>query len=151
VPPGLNAVSFEKLESLPRRPSPTFEGRDVFAPLAARLALGARLTELGAAPPRMLALPAFRAPESGGALEGVVIRTDRFGNLITDIRGEDIGGRSAVSVAGRPVLVARTYAESRAPAAIVGSSGYLEIALANGSAAAALGAGAGTKVRVEPP
>jgi hypothetical protein len=133
----------------------TFHGRDIFAPAAAHLAAGVPTTAFG--PPRAvlapLALPATRW--EGGQLVGEVIRVDGFGNLVTNI-GESAlasfrGGTVSVSIAGCTAIpLVSTYADV-APgqaAALIGSWGQLEIAVRGSSAAAVLGAKAGTPVRV---
>jgi S-adenosylmethionine hydrolase len=77
---------------------------------------------------------------------------DRFGNLVTNIRSRDLpGGHIEVEVCGRrvPGLV-RTYAEAEGLCALIGSAGYLEIALPMGSAAEALGADIGAQVVARP-
>ena len=79
--------------------SATFEGRDVFAPAAAFLANGGDIARIGRPVERMLALPAFRAP----GLQGVVLHVDRYGNLVTDIRGDDVPAGAGFEVAGRRV------------------------------------------------
>jgi hypothetical protein len=116
-----------------RRAAPTFHGRDVFAPAAARLAGGAPLHELGPAHPmRRLARP--RTP--------CVLGADRFGNLLLSVEAERLPRRCrAVRVEGldRAPLV-RTYADV-APGALLayaGSSGFVEVAVRDGSAAARL-------------
>jgi hypothetical protein len=67
----------------------TFHGRDIFAPVAARLSLGAAPGQMGPiiTDPVMLELPAPR--QSKDALHGEVVRVDRFGNLITNISRYD--------------------------------------------------------------
>ena len=79
----------------------------------------------------MHALPAFRAPE----LRGVVLHVDRYGNLITDIRGDDVPAGAGFEVAGRRLALVRTYGDSSELCAIVGSGGFVEVALPGGSAA----------------
>jgi S-adenosylmethionine hydrolase len=145
---GVAALSIDSLELLSRPGGATFEGRDVFAPAAALLAAGSRPDELGASAPALLAFPAFRAPQAGQEIYGMVLRSDRFGNLITDIRGEDLPPDARVSIGDEELTLVRTYAESQGLAALVGSSGFVEVALSNGNAAAALAAGPGTRVMV---
>jgi S-adenosylmethionine hydrolase len=138
------------------RVHPTFHGRDVFAPVAAHLALGVPTAALGPplADPVALDIPRPRA--AGGRLEGEVLHVDRFGNLVTNVTEEALdalGGRGAVVEAGGRVIagVSRTYAEGDDPLrVVVGSWGYLEIALRGGSAARLLGLGVGGAVRVRP-
>jgi S-adenosylmethionine hydrolase len=136
--------------------SRTFHGRDVFAPAAAYLAAGVPLERLGPAVPDpvLLAIPESRL--EGGALVGEVLDVDRFGNLLTSIDAARLAevpgaGPATVEVAGRPVGgLVEAYAEGPAdrPAAIVGSTGRLEIFVRSGSARLALGAGRGAAVRV---
>jgi S-adenosylmethionine hydrolase len=136
--------------------SPTFHGRDVFAPAAAYLAAGVPLERLGppVTDPVRLDLPGCHL--EGGELVGEVIDADRFGNLITSIeagRLAEIPGRGApaVEVAGRPVVgLVDAYAEGPEgdAAVIVGSTGRLEVFVKSGSARQLLGAGRGAGVRV---
>ncbi|HXH22037.1 MAG TPA: SAM-dependent chlorinase/fluorinase [Dehalococcoidia bacterium] len=149
LPRSVRAFAFAREDLLPRRPSATFEGRDVFAPVAGLLAGGTKAAELGRRVTELLALPAFRGPPVPEGLDGMVMRCDRFGNLITDIRGGDLRPGARVLVAAEELEVARTYSEAPGLTALVGSSGYLEVALPNGNAAAALAAGPGTPVLVK--
>ena len=126
--------------------SATFEGRDVFAPAAAYLAQGGAIDRVGLRIQSFAAFPAFRAPRTAAGVEGRVLRCDRFGNLITDIRAEDIADAVEAVIAGRSIPIVSTYAAGKNLGALVGSGGYLEVALPNGSAAAALGARAGERV-----
>jgi S-adenosylmethionine hydrolase len=145
----ITAFCIDRLDLLPRPPSATFEGRDVFAPIAALLAARAEPADFGPATQEAFAVQRFRAPVDGAALRGVCVRVDRFGNLITDIRGEDVAPESAVSLGRRRLPLARTYGEADGLCAVIGSTGYVEVALANGNAAADLGAGKGSAVVCE--
>jgi len=148
LPDSIEAVTIDA--GLFSTPSATFEGRDVFAPAAALLTNGKPLEELGTRIDAINAFPAFKAPARGeDALDGVILHSDRFGNLITDIRAADLTSLPVVIVADKRVTLARTYEEAAGLTAIVGSSGFVEIALPNGSAAQALGLGPGDTVRVE--
>jgi hypothetical protein len=121
--------------------SSTFHGRDIFGPVAAHLSLGVALGELGEPMEQVVALPPFRArTQPDGSLRGRVLHIDAFGNLITDVRLEDLPSRTAVvEVAGRTVEgVSATYESGADLRAVSGSSGYLEIAAPGGSAAALL-------------
>ncbi|HXH81948.1 MAG TPA: SAM-dependent chlorinase/fluorinase [Candidatus Tectomicrobia bacterium] len=147
--------AFELTESAYRLPvvSRTFHGRDVFAPAAAHLALGLDPERLGPPVPDPVRLPWPEVREVAGAVAGAVVHTDRFGNLITSIHlsgvPEDIGGL-VIRVGGQSVRLVGTYADldPGALGALVGSSGRLEIAVREGSAAARLRAGRGTPVLV---
>jgi S-adenosylmethionine hydrolase len=136
--------------AVPPSASATFHGRDVFAPAAAALAEGAPLDTLG--PP--FAEPVRRrTPEASrrgdGAVAGVVITVDRFGNAITNLLALRGG---TVEVDGRQLQIAHTYGEAGEgqPIALVGSSGLVEIAVRDGSAAAQLGLRRGTPVILRP-
>ena len=116
--------------------SPTFHGRDVFAPAAAQLALGADLSDLGDAhqDPIRLRTPQPRR-QSDGSLEGEVLTIDRFGNAITNLVA---CGAVRVTIGSRQMRIVRTYGEV-APSelvALVGSSGFIEIAVREGNATA---------------
>jgi len=135
--------------------SATFHGRDIFAPVAAHLAAGASLLDVGEMidPAGLVRFPwpaVTRTPADGGwTLTGEVIYIDHFGNLITNIAGSDLTGPGRVWVADRPAgPLRRTYADGQPGELIayVGSSGLLEIAIVNGNAAATIGAGRGTMV-----
>jgi len=139
--------------------SDTFHGRDLFAPAAARLAAGRRFEAVGPAVADPLRLEGYEADRRGGSLRGQVLRVDRFGNLVTSVTRADL--RAAfdgvpfatldIRVGGRLVdETARTYGTARAgvPFALLGSGGRLEIAVRDGSAAAALSCGRGFPVTV---
>ncbi len=132
--------------------SRTFHGRDVFAPVAARLSRGEPIEEVGpvVAARELLTLdnlwPAWaRRPDGARELVGEVVHVDRFGNLISSIpRGAfaDLPPESLaaveIAVAGYRVRgLAETYGQA-APGAVIalfGSSGFLEVARVNGRAA----------------
>jgi hypothetical protein len=81
-----------------------------------------------------------------GEVFGRVLRIDNFGNLITDISAADAYPGSRVRVLGRDLPLVRTYGDSGGLVALIGSQGYLEVALPNGSAARELEATRGTAV-----
>ncbi len=134
---------------IPETAAPTFHGRDVFAPAAARLALGTALEDLGTllTDPVHLSLP--EPVLEGDSVLGSVIYIDRFGTLVTNISRELSQGRSAVEIRGARVPIHRTFAdvEPGELVAFVGSGGTVEIAVRDGEAAAKLGAGIGDPVR----
>jgi S-adenosyl-L-methionine hydrolase (adenosine-forming) len=136
--------------------SSTFHGRDVFAPVAAHLSLGRPLTSLGPAVDRIWAFPAWRAkPASDGSFFGRVISVDRFGNLITDIRSADLLPLSKHALVRTTIKHLRlngiqsTFHDGPEFIVYSGSSGFLEIARRDASAAAALNAAIGEAVRIE--
>ncbi|MCY4455024.1 MAG: SAM-dependent chlorinase/fluorinase [Chloroflexi bacterium] len=132
--------------------SATFEGRDVFAPAAAHLACGGSLVDLGPSVAELIqvALPEPVAGEDG--VRGEVLHVDRFGNAITNIPASMLpeAGHARVHAAGRDLALLRTYADAEAgeALALIGSSGYVEVAVREGSAAEALGLRRGAVVRV---
>jgi S-adenosylmethionine hydrolase len=136
--------------TVPPGASASFHGRDVFAPAAAALALGAALESLGqpAPTPRIRRTPEPRRLENG-TLAGEVIAVDRFGNAITNL----VGLRTGVVEVGDVVLaVRRTYGDvpTGEPVALVGSTGLIEVALRDGSAARHFGLTRGARVVFRP-
>src|SRR5690348_5949593 len=135
---------------VPPGASPTFHGRDVFAPAAAALARGTAIEALGDARAATLVR---RTPEpvrrDDGSIAGVVISVDRFGNAVTNMLSWRGG---VVEANGHRLPLVRTYAdvEPGDALALVGSSGLVEIAVRNGSAATALGLARGVAVVLRP-
>lgn len=133
-------------------PSTTFDGRDVFAPAAARLARGTPLVELG---PPLESPVRLRMPDPvrrGREVRGEVIAVDRFGNLVTNLPGDGLEGPFRVEVAGRRVEVARSYGhvEPGTLLAVVNSDGRVEVAVRDGSAAERLEIGRAAPVSALP-
>ena len=132
--------------------SPTFHGRDIFAPVAASLSLGVSPGEFGEPLTSVEAIPVSRpAKLPNGSLAGHVIYIDAFGNLITDMRLEDLPSGQPVNIEVKNRFISglrRTYADGNGLLAIIGSSGYLEIALKGGNAALLLDAQPGDEVRL---
>jgi len=143
--------------------SRTFEGRDRFAPAAAWLARGTDIHALGPPVAGWIRLDVPRPRATEGTIEGEILKADRFGNLISNIGTrmlDQLAGARAlrVHVADREALpLVETYGDVRSGAlcALVGSSGFLEIAANGGSAARLLDLGRGARVIVaadrEPP
>ena len=125
--------------------SQTFHGRDIFAPVAAHLATGVPISEVGSPIEKLLVFPIARPDEAAG---GTVVHIDRYGNLITDIPVESVPDRAAFEVAGRRIVgLSRSYSEAVGDLlAIIGSEMTVEIALGNGNAAQTLGASVGDRV-----
>ncbi|MCH8864853.1 MAG: SAM-dependent chlorinase/fluorinase [Chloroflexi bacterium] len=153
LPPGVAAVAITRPEFWRQPVSATFHGRDIFAPVAARLSLGANPSDFGEAVDRLRALPlpgVYR--EAGGRLVGHILHVDHFGNLITSLKGDDLPADRAaiiIEVGGRRLRgLSETYGEREGLKALVGSSGYLEIALSGGSAGAFLEVVVGGEVKI---
>ena len=136
--------------------SPTFHGRDIFAPVAAHLSLGVAAGALGPAIDDLVWLPAPRPLRQGDQLAGQVVYADHFGNLVTNIAAHDLADSKSIQmeIKGRRIAgLSQTFQSPENPGdqpllALIGSLGYLEIAVRNGSAAATLGANVGETVRV---
>jgi S-adenosylmethionine hydrolase len=126
--------------------APTFHARDVFSPAVVQLAQGVSLDALG----EPFTSPIIRrTPEAtraaDGSTIGVVIAIDRFGNVVTNLVTRRAG---TIEIAGHTIGLGRTYADvaSGQLVALVGSSGLVEIAVRDGSAALVLGVGRGEQV-----
>ncbi len=135
---------------LPER-SPTFDGRDLFAPSAARLACGFPFANVG---PRLKKIQTLRTPpieRKGRVIRGRIIHVDVFGNLITNIPRSSVTGRSRVVLGGMEIPnIEKTYG-SVAQGEIValwGSFGFLEVAVNCGSAADQLECAEGDRIEV---
>jgi S-adenosylmethionine hydrolase len=117
--------------------SNTFHGRDRFAPVAAALANGTPLGELGPETATLHALP-YERPSYGAVVRGTVVAVDRFGNVITDVEVARIPF-SPFALHVRDLTLDRleeNYGDAApGPFLIVGSSGCIEISIANASAA----------------
>ncbi len=134
--------------------SNTFHGRDVFAPAAAHLDLGVKPSAFG---PEITdpVTPDFSiVTQRNGVLLGEVLHVDGFGNIITNISQNDIRQTKTVTIKLQnqtlKLAFANTYAQAKPkdPLALVGSHGFLEIALNQGSAAKLFHAEAGDKIEV---
>ncbi len=137
--------------------SNTFHGRDIFAPVAAHLACGAKLADLGPPVADLLPVPLPRPVRSGATtLEGEIIIVDHFGNCISNISRDDLeqlGTPAEMEVfAGAQSFgpIRRTYAEVAAgeQLALFDSNNRLECARRNGNAAASFDLRIGSPVRV---
>jgi hypothetical protein len=141
---------------LPRHSTSTFEGRDLFAPVAAVLAAGL-LPPAGIGRTHTLVqLPGTEPVRVPGAIEGQIAYYDHFGNAITNITTHHLAmlgtGRLVVRLPGdRRVALRETYGDA-APdeiLAVIGSEGFLEIAVRDGSAQSRLAFDTGTTIRLE--
>ncbi|MCX8154195.1 MAG: S-adenosyl-l-methionine hydroxide adenosyltransferase family protein [Candidatus Bathyarchaeota archaeon] len=137
----------------------TFHGRDIFAPAAAHLLNGAKPEELGPEI-RDVTHPEFaKVTEKNGAFIGEVLHVDGFGNIITNISEKELSHASEkatldVDLLGRKLKLplCQAYGEARLqePLALIGSHGFLEIAINQGSAAHKFKVKAGDKIAVCP-
>jgi S-adenosyl-L-methionine hydrolase (adenosine-forming) len=135
-------------------PGSTFHGRDIFSPVAAALAAGRAAEDLGPAiaDPVRLDLPLPFVEEDGAS--GEVVLVDHFGSLVTNLRPADLGhpevGQARFEVAGQDIPGPSTH-YAAVPAGgllvVLGSFGYYELAVNEGSAAQLLGIGRGARIR----
>jgi S-adenosylmethionine hydrolase len=139
------------------RISTTFHGRDIFAPAAAHLANGIDPREMGSPIPLsdLVTLP-FRQPkpQANETWQAEILHIDQFGNLITNLQIEISDVPISIPIGQERITgLKRTFAdvEPGELVAYVGSSGYLEIAVREGNAAAQLNLGVGDPVYVEGP
>jgi S-adenosylmethionine hydrolase len=137
-----------------RRPvSATFHGRDILAPVAAHLTLGVRADQLGPVASDWVSFDPPQPTITPTRISGEVVVVDPFGNLLSNIPGEAFRalGTCRVHIGSCEVeRIVRSYGEAPpgTVVALISSSGVLEIACAQGSAARALGVGVGTPVEV---
>jgi S-adenosylmethionine hydrolase len=142
--------------------SATFHGRDVFAPVAARLAGGAPLASAGEPlePSELVQLERSEPRREEDALVAHVVGSDTFGNAILDAAQDDLtasglrlGDAVAARAGGRRVrgVVARTFSDVAAGSLLVyeDAGGALAVAVNGGDATALLGLRAGDEVRLE--
>jgi len=149
-------VAVRETEHWLPRVSATFHGRDIMAPVAARLSLGLAPDRLGPATDRLVQLSWKEALVLPGKIQGSVLSVDSFGNLITDIT-ETMLAATPRDETVRIVCdehetqgIFRAYSDQPACTliALIGSSGQLELAIVDDSAAAMLGIGPGAAVTV---
>jgi S-adenosylmethionine hydrolase len=126
--------------------SATFHGRDLFAPVAARLAAGEALADAGTPldPGELVALDLPRPRQEEGALIAHVMVVDGFGNVQLDAAPADLGGRLGRPVEvgdGRSARYLRTFADAEAGELLLyeDAAGMLALAVNGGEAAAELG------------
>ncbi len=157
VPSALRAFHLTNPDYWLRPVSSTFHGRDVFTPAAAHLSLGVAPESLGEPTAELAWQPQPQPRVAPEGIRGEIIYCDGYGNLISNIPAALLEGRELdeVHIRGRAIgrLSAAFLDGSDGPSppelvALFGSHGYLEVAVPNGSAAAALSAGPGEPVTV---
>ncbi len=127
--------------------SATFHGRDIFAAVGAHLTLSKSLHQVGTAidPQTLVRLPAVPAASASHLIQAI----DHFGNCITTINGKELPSGWRVQVKSQVVTEVRTYGE--APngtlVALVGSHGFVELAIVGGDARSVLNLQVGSPVQ----
>lgn len=137
------------------KPAPTFHGRDIFAPAGAHLASGIALEELGTSldPATLVQLPIEKSTKTSNGFAGSIQYIDRFGNCVTNIPGTSVEGKIRAIAVFESVSVraAETYSQvpEGCPLVLIGSHGWVEIAVNGGSARDKLNLRVGSLVRIE--
>jgi S-adenosylmethionine hydrolase len=132
--------------------STTFHGRDVFAPVAAWLSRGIPIDRLGPElpdPVRLKIPPPKRIQDA--RIQGCILAVDHFGNLMTNLKPEHVAGSGKILAGRREIAVVhKTYGEGKTGEFFIvpSSTGYLEIAVKDGSAASLLNMKSGDPITV---
>jgi len=133
----------------------TFHGRDVFAPAAAHLDSGVKPQEFGPEVIDFVAPDFATVQRSQGSVIGEVLHVDAFGNVITNIDGKtQLAKKISLQLPRSSIVVqtAQTYGQAKKgePILLVGSHGFLEVAVNQGSAAEKLSLKVGDRIAVKP-
>lgn len=142
------AVSIQNDKYILKKYSSTFQGRDVFAPVAAWLSRGVPLDEFGNAVSDPVLIDISMPSAVQGKITGRIVYIDRFGNAITNIRirKEMI---NHIKIKNLTLQVVDCYSESAGElSAVINSDGFVEIFIYQGSAASALNLKKGQTVEV---
>jgi hypothetical protein len=138
------------------------DGRDIFAPVAACLSRGLPVERLGRELAEFVRLPWPRPTQHGGDVIGEVVCIDHFGNAITNIESASVKDSAQIVLPSSRTLRSNSKAicplaecYSAVPAshavAVVGSSGFLEIAVNGRSASRRFGVKVGDRIFLKPP
>jgi S-adenosylmethionine hydrolase len=135
------------------QPSSTFHGRDIFAPVGAHLANGVSLQELGREinPESLVKLNLPECSHEDDVIVGCIQYIDRFGNLVTNISQDYVQGKNwCVQIKGKKIKVGETYSDVKVGEviALIGSHGWVEIAVNSGNARLELNVELGDKVQI---
>ncbi len=149
--PGARAAQLDRPALWATTVSPTFHGRDIFAPVAAHLAVTRDLSRVGTPVGDPVRLPDRPPDPLPTGWRGVVVHADRFGNLITNLTAGNVPPGAVVRIGGVDVGPLRTTYADVAPGcavALIGSGGRLEVAVRDGNAAQKFGARPGATIEV---
>jgi len=150
---GSRVIAIDPLRLDGPGPSPTFHGRDLFARVAARLATGTGAEEFGSPVEDAVRLHWPAAVRTDDGWRGVILHLDRFGNAVSNVPASGLDeGRFVIGVPGHSDIPrVRTYSDAPPGevVALVGSTGLLEVAVVEGSAAEVLGLKPGHAVTIQ--
>ena len=154
----VRAVNLDRSEYWRASVANTFHGRDVFAPVGAHLSLGVPLEAVGSPVEDWIRLRAkFLEKDADGSLLAEISHIDRFGNVVIELGGQELASlspdRVKVEIAGKKLQgIKRTYTDVGVGELLllVNSSGLLEVAERQGSAARTLRVKVGEQVHVTP-
>lgn len=143
-------ISEEKFFNRPV--SNTFHGRDIFSPCAAHLSKGIFSEQFGNKISEFVILPELKPQKiSEQIIEASIINIDRFGNLITNLTGEDVPGKFSIEIDNHKISnLIEFFADSKKDEIFMiwGSAGFLEIAVNQNSAQKILEAKINDKIKV---
>ena len=129
--------------------SSTFHGRDVFAPVAAELSRGLSSKELGPEIAEIKRIPFPEPVRTGGKVSGAVLAVDRFGNVITNLTTADLKATASFHFKNHDLGELKSHyttVEPGKPLSLLGSFGFVELAVRNGSFSKSFGASIGDVV-----
>lgn len=119
--------------------SSTFHGRDIFAPVGANISKGMDIADVGQRLSDFVDLDFDKGKKMGNAVEGRVIFIDDFGNIVTNISSDLVCFQPGdiMEIENKRVVFQRSYGSCKElePLGLIGSHGYLEIAVNQGNAA----------------
>jgi S-adenosylmethionine hydrolase len=157
----VKAVEITEKKFMLPNPSPTFDGRDIFAPVSAHLACGVKVEEFGPIISSLATPPYSRPTIQKDKIVGEVLAIDDFGNVITNIpyrllhafkAGEGALFRVTVNATSKTMKLSRTYGNVPIGTSVlvVGSSNFLEVSINQGSSNNLFQADAGSKIELAP-
>ncbi|MBU1261553.1 SAM-dependent chlorinase/fluorinase [bacterium] len=147
------AVTLDNPDYFLPKVSISFQGRDIFAPVAAQISRGISLEKFGEKVDDLIRLENLFPKRKGNRIYGMIVHIDNFGNIITNISQKDISGKvSSITIKGAKIEKMRRYYTESTEGSLIGmwqSTGHLEIAKVLGNAANDISAKIGDSIEVE--
>lgn len=145
-----------KITSVSKNTSNTFHGRDIFAPAAAMLSKGIKITDIGKELTKYISFKIPTPKISKNSIQGEIIDIDGFGNLITNIKSDELSNDIQTRINNYTIfglkksyLSINNLSQDNSPISIPGSAGFLEISLPNGNCSKKLGVRVGTHIYIK--